>query len=422
MSTPHVLRRRLARGLRLGAAGVAAAGEGRAAVGGSRPLLAATVLGETALLCRVAGRLLADDPALARLEGLGAAHARLGQALTRALDPPRAAVLVAADPHACVREVFPFALLGDLDTGHRAVARHLLDLAADDGLGDEPGTADRLERAWLNRLAEGSATAPALPAGSVLERGADLLHGEPADAHGLAHAVLHASDCGLAPVRTARPAVAVADDAEALLGSALAVGDLDVATELLWTWPMLGVPLGAGARHALGELDRAEATHGFLPGPEHDPAVAAGLAPADRSTYVIRTSHHTAVAGAVLAAALLRTDPPDPVASVGTTASGADPLPVLGLADGPWADALRAAPPARRAACAPLVLGAELRTAAARRDPARVHDVVAWAAAHGWDRLPSVRQGATLLSRVARAEGEPAGATSLTGGVSPRRR
>jgi hypothetical protein len=53
------------------------------------------------------------------------------------------------------------------------------------------------------------------------------------------------------------------------------------------------------------------------------------------------------------------------------------------------------------------VVGAELRTSAARRDPARVHEVVAWAAEHGWAHLPSVRQGAALLSRVARVAGRP---------------
>lgn len=429
MSTAHELRRRLARGLRLGAAGVAAGRPGRAAVGGARPLetstAPSTALGEAALLCRVTGRLLADDPALARLEGLGAAQARLGQVLTRALDARCAGLRIAAHPRTGVREALPFTLLGDLDTEHRTAARHLL-VMADTGPGEEPDAAHDLEHAWLRHLAAGSTSAPPLPAGSVLERGADLLHGEPDDAHGLTRAVLHASDCGLAAVRTTRPAAAVADDAEALLGAALAVGHLDLAAELLWTWPMLGIALSTGARHALGELDRAEARYGFLPGPLHDPAVAAGLAPAERSAYVIRTSHHTAVAGGVLAAALLRSDLADPLAVGGPSASGcrvapprasgrstpaADPLPLLVLADGPWADALRAAPPDRRAACAPLVLGAELR-AAARKDPARVHHVVAWAAEHGWDQLPSVRQGIALLS----AAGHPAAAPAVVAG------
>ena len=418
MSTSHELRRRLAHGLRLGAAGVAAAREGRPGVGGARALVPAKVVGETALLCRVAGRLLADDPSLARFEGLGAAQARLGEALTRALDPHRAALSVAADPRCRAREAFPFALLGDLDTGHRSVARDLLDLTGDD-LGDEPDPFDRLELSWLQGMAEGCAS-PDVPSGSVLERGADLLHGALTDAYALTHAVLHATDCGLLAPRNLRPATSVADDAEALLGAALASRNLDVAAELLWTWPMLDLPLSPGARYALGELDRAEAAHGFLPGPEHDAVVAAALTPADRSTYVIQTSYHTAVAGAILAAALLRTHDGDgdghgraptgrrPASSRrGAPLPDADPVPLLVHADGPWADALRLQPLHERAECTELVLGAELRTAAGRRDPARVHEVVAWAADHGWAHLPSVRQGASLLSRVARVAAQP---------------
>jgi len=414
VSSPHELRRRLAYGLRLGAAAVVTAGGARPGAGGARALEPAKVLGETALLCRVAGRLLVDDPSLARFEGLGAAHARLGDALTRALDPHRAALAVAADPRCRGREAFPFALLGDLDIGHRSVARHLFDLAGDD-LGDEPDAFDRLELSWLQGLAEGCAS-PDVPTGSVLERGADLLHGELTDAYALTHAVLHATDCGLLLPRSLRPATSVADDAEALLGAALASRNLDVAAELLWTWPMLDLPLSPGARYALAELDRAEATHGFLPGPEHDPAVAAGLRPADRSTYVIQTSYHTGVAGAILAAALLRgVDRDGHAPSGGRPAStrrtaptpDADPLPLLRHADGPWADALRARPLGDRVGCTELLIGAELRTAAARRDPARVRHVVAWAADHGWAHLPSVRQGASLLSRVARVAAQP---------------
>ena len=85
----------------------------------------------------------------------------------------------------------------------------------------------------------------------------------------------------------------------------------------------------------------------------------------------------------------------------------ADPVPLVRLADGPWAEALRAAPLPERVACTELVLGAELRTAAARHDPARVHEVVTWAADRGWAHLASVRQGAALLSRVARAAAQP---------------
>ena len=186
------------------------------------------------------------------------------------------------------------------------------------------------------------------------------------------------------------------------------------------------------APRARASSPAAEATHGFLPGPEHDPAVAAGLDPAERSTYVIATSYHTAVVGAILAAALLRTPgrrhrrpdnprgrhprgPPPPPPPPGPPLPGRPPrrpartrCPSSGSPTARGSTRCVPLPPTRRAACTPLLLGAELRTAAARRDPARVHHVVAWAAEHGWAHLPSVRQGAALLTRVVRAAAEPA--------------
>ena len=422
-TTAHRLRRRLAHGLRLGAAAVVTAAQARPPVGGAVPPPTATVLGEAALLCRVTGRLLADEPSLAVLEGLGAAQARLGEALSRALDPRAATLAVTADPRSAGREALPFALLGDLDTGHRSVARHLLDVAVRDELGDEPGTAQRLHLDWLRGLTEGCA-APEVPAGSVLERGADLLSSDLADTCALPDAVLHATDCGLLPPRSYRPATSVADDAQALLGATLSAGRLDLVLRLLATWPMLGLPLGADARYALAELDRAEDRVGFLPGPAHDPAVAAALGPADRSTYVIRTSARTGLAAALLSAALLRAGLGGhdlPVAHTGRVRGGDltasalaahavpddDPLPLLVLADGPWAGALRTAPLPERVACTEMVLGAELHAAATARDVGRVEHVVDRARAQGWAHLPSVCQGAELLGRVARAAARP---------------
>ncbi len=160
---------------------------------------------------------------------------------------------------------------------------------------------------------------------------------------------------------------------------------------------------------------------GSVPGPEHDPTIAVGLCPADRSTYVIQTSHHTGVVAGVLAAALLRsgrTTAPAPTgrarhpAAVATTARTPSRSPSSGppTARGPMP--CERLPLAERMPCTPLVLGAELRTAAARRDPARVRDLVAWACEHDWAHLPSVRQGAALLSRVARATAQPASLAS----------
>ena len=113
-----LLRRWLGQGLRMAAAGASVAAQGLPGAGGARPLSAARALGDGALLCRVAGRLFVDDPALARDRALLAAHGRLCLALERALDPVRAELLVAAGPGSTTtRRLLPFALLGDLDVG-----------------------------------------------------------------------------------------------------------------------------------------------------------------------------------------------------------------------------------------------------------------------------------------------------------------
>ena len=417
MSTPHELRRRLAHGLRLGAAGVVVAGQARPGVGGARALAPATVLGETALLCRVAGRLLADDPFLARFEGLGAAQARLGEAVTRALDPHLAALAVAADPRCRTREAFPFALLGDLDIGHRSVARHLFDLARDD-LGDEPDPC-RPPRALVaagpgrrrrhprrpHRLGAGARRRPAARrAGRRLRP-----HPRRAARHRLRPA-LRSAACARPPrwPTTLRPCSVQRWPAATSTSSPSCSGPGRCSTCRSAPAPATPWPSSTGPRPPTASCPARGTT----------PPSPPGLSPADRSTYVIQTSFHTAVAGAVLAAALLRTVPTDgdgraltggrPASARRTAPTpDADPLPLLAHADGPWADDLRARPLDTRVGCTPLLVGAELRTATAQGDPAQVHHVVAWAADHGWAHLPSVRQGAALLSRLARVAAQP---------------
>ena len=220
--------------------------------------------------------------------------------------------------------------------------------------------------------------------------------------------MLHATDTGLVAPHSSRPAPAVAADAEALLGAALAAGNLDVAAELLWTWPMLGLPLSPGARYALGELGRAEGTHGFLPGPEHDTGVAAALAPAERSTYVVQTSYHTAVVAGILAAALLRRGAPgirprqrdtDRPRRGPPPAPAARRRPVGRPPEERRAVRTRGLHPAR-ARCR-----AAHRCRAPRPRPRARGRRVGGRARLG--HLPSVRQGAALLTRVARAAAQP---------------
>ena len=339
-------------------------------------------------------------------EGLGAAQARLGDALTRALDPHRAALAVAADPRVPRPEAFPFALLGDLDTGHRAVARRLLDL-----VDAEPRRRARRLRPPRARVAARAwpraAPPPTCPRGSVLERGADLLHGELTDAYGAHPRRAARHRLRPAPAPHLRPATLGRRRRGGAARGRARRRNLDVAAELLWTWPMLGLPLSPGARYALAELDRAEATHGFLPGPEHDPAVAAGLAPADRSTYVIQTSYHTAVVGGDPrrgpAARRARRHP------AAVPADRRDRMPTRCpssvLADGPWADGPAHAVPGRAGG---LHRAGARRRAAHRRRPARPGAGAPrrrLGGRHGWAHLPSVARALPCCTRAARRAG-----------------
>ncbi len=430
MTSNTRLRRWLAGGLRLAAAGVVASGEGLAGVGGARPLVRTKVLGEAALACAVTGRLLEEHPGMATDHRLAGAQAALRSALDAALDPAGARVAVAVDPGTCVQHLFAFALLGDLDAGHRSTARDLVNLGGLDDpavtasstaaasatassavasggwtcLGDAPAPFDTLERAWLRSLAAGVTGAVPVPVGSVLERGADLLTGDLGAAYGFTHAVLHATDAGRVRVSAHRPPSDLVDDAEALLGAALASGNLDITGELLWTWPMLGLPFGPSAELALRVIAAAADSLGFVPGPEHDPSTAAALTSRARSTYVVQTSYHTAVVTAVLAATALRLVAPAPAARRAPPNS-ADPICLLSPPQGTLHLRVQALSPAERLECTPLLLGARLRLDAAHGDLADLRDVVAWALGQGWSDLPSVRQAAALLRRVTLAGG-----------------
>ena len=158
---------------------------------------------------------------------------------------------------------------------------------------------------WLQGLAEGCAS-PDVPPGSVLERGADLLHGE-------LDRRLRAS-----PTPCCTPPTAACSRPQRPPGH---LGGR-----------RRGGPAGRRAgqrqprRRRRAALDLADARpaaqprrplrpgrarpgrgHPRLPArPRARPRRRRRARPADRSTYVIQTSYHTALVGAILAAALLR--------------------------------------------------------------------------------------------------------------------
>src|ERR1022692_3747276 len=174
-----------------------------------------------------------------------------------------------------------------------------------------------LEQRWRARLgpAGGAAWRPGqdVLARSSLGRPMDALGSALLDKYAFTHAVLYASDLGRRAVALPRPAADVAADADAALACCLDADDFDLITELLWTWPMLGLEWSAAAAFAFGVLTAVEDEIGFVPGREPGLAALRTL-PADRLAAAGLASYHTAVVMGLLCAAALRTGRAPPAA------------------------------------------------------------------------------------------------------------
>jgi hypothetical protein len=273
------------------------------------------VVAEAAMLLHVAAPVAAAERrvgrAAAALAARVAPHARSGEVLVAlCLDPGR------ARDHALAHVVLT--RLGYPDAG----TDQLLDAALADapGVGPERLPYRELEQQWLGRLRDAAGSAGpgerGVLARSALGRRLDALGHTPLDAYALTHAVLYATDAGSRRVALPRPAADVAADAEVALAAALAAGNLDLAAELLWTWPVLGLPWSPAAAFGIALLGHVHDELGLVPGP------GAGLdARPVRPLPVglLADCYHTAVVeGMLLACALRPGCLPPPVEVPGT--------------------------------------------------------------------------------------------------------
>lgn len=398
------LTRQLGASLRLVAGLVARVHHGERGASGipGAPLLVPTkVYGEAALLLRATDP-LPLEPAVASARGLLADA--LGDALRDAPGVWRAVLA----PGERWDHLFPLLLVtGPWSASARA-------LAASDDAPSRAGVPERLERAWLRAVAEDRADAPDLVVGlasaSHLDGDLDLLHGDLAEAYAFTHAVLHATDQGRWRLPLGR---AVASRARALLASALLADNDDVAAELLWTWPLLGLPADPATEGVRDLLAARVDARGFLPGPTWDPAtdLAQGSDPAaDRELYRLQTSYHTTLAWGLACAAELSRATTDRERIAG---GAADPRALLDGLPGRWAATLSGGPGAQRRTAAPLALAAALRHAAATGDLPRVRELLGWAVEAGLEAEPMVVQAARWLRSIADLAHGPASAGAL---------
>jgi hypothetical protein len=380
-----------------GSVAVASGRESREPRPEARPLVLDKVLGETALLLRAASRVAAD----ARIQS---AVADLAAQIAPHAHGPRLHAALTLEPGLDLDHAFTHILLTDLGHGD-PVADALLDACLASGVDGPERTPHReLERAWLLGVRRGAA-AESLDLGtlsrSCLARPLDALGAATEDWYAFTHVLLYVTDLGRSATRTPRPIEEITADAEAGLAASLDAENFDLAAELLWTWPMLGLPWCAASRFAFEVLAAAVDRYGFLPGPGFSAAHHAGLRPADAAAYALRTSYHATIAWGVLCSTMLANASDARVESMPSSGAAAALESLLLDRPGPrsWQEHLRLLSPVRRDALAPMLLTIALRRARDANDLTAVRAVLAAALELGLVGAPAARQAVGLLRR-----------------------
>jgi hypothetical protein len=364
-------------------------------------LVLTKVVAEAAMLLRCAAFLADTDAQIART--IGAVARQLipvarGDSLLVALCRQPALALDHAAAHIHLtglghRDACVDRLLAEINEGERVG-------------GPERLPNHELEHQWLSQIWTGiDGDAPLeLIARTCVARPLDALGSTIPELYAFTHVVLHASDMGRRRPRWPRSEDEIAADAEAALAAALDTDNLDLLAELLWTWPMLGIPWSPAATFGFALLASAQDVHGFLPGPGWSADDAAQLPGWRRDEYMLRTSYHATVVMGFLCAAALRHDR-EPPATVGARPGSKGAVDVL-LALVPttrasvrWRSALLELDADRRESLAELVLSIGMRRAWVAQDLELVRRYLdAWL---HFDLVaqPSVQQGLGLLRR-----------------------
>ncbi|SDP35526.1 hypothetical protein SAMN04515671_3855 [Nakamurella panacisegetis] len=295
--------------------------------------------------------------------------------------------------------------------------RLLLDALAEGLDGPERLPHRTLELQWLRDVMRGNQSALDLSrevlARSTFGRPLDVLNAQADDLAAFSHVVLYLSDLGRRHGVLPRSSRDIARDADAGLAVAMDQGRDDLAAELLWTWPMLGIPWSATAVFCFNLLAQKQDRLGFLPGPDYSAAAHQALPSDEQLDYMVSTSYHPTLALGLACAAALADDRAPASAVPGRRASGGvvpELVQLLPPRDAEWEAAFRAIDRPRQEALAPFVLAAGLRRARERTDLVVLRDLLEAALRLDETQTPAVAQAAGLLRRV----GLLAGSTEFT--------
>ena len=257
---------------------------------------------------------------------------------------------------------------------------------------------------WSRDAAEKRATPDVVDRTCIASR-LDALGSSTLDLYAFSHVVLYATDMGRRSVQWPRCTKDIAADAEAALAAGLDADNFDLAAELLWTWPMLGLPWSPAATFGFRILAAAQDESGFLPGPGYSASEHFRLPEKDRAEYMLQTSYHATFVMGFLCAAALRSGDLPPTAMAPAKASGVIDLmvPLLGRPSRipKWWQALMELDESRREPLAEFSLTIALRRAASNHDLELVSECLRLAVSRRLDG-PAVQQSVALLRRATR--------------------
>jgi hypothetical protein len=369
---------------------------------GAGPLVVAKVVAEATMLLRCAAFLRQTDGEVAGLF----------DELARRLIPyaRRESVLVALcrDPARALDNAAAHIHLGALGYHDRPFDRLLAGILNDEDVGGERLPNHDLERQWLRNIWSGVSHGPMVDAElldrTCIARPVDALGCATSDLYAFTHVVLYASDMGRNPIELPRAAREIVADAEAGLAAAIDAENFDLAAELLWTWPMLGLPWSPAAIFCFALLAEVQDRNGFLPGPGYSPRYCADLPEDERDDYVLRTSYHANFVMGFLCLAVLRSGLSPPVALPSKWLSARAivsimPLLTASSRNASWHSRFMQLDAGCRGSLAEFVLTIVLRRARAAHDLELVRDGLGVALRCGLTDGPSVRQSLDLLRR-----------------------
>jgi hypothetical protein len=368
-----------------------------------RPFSLSKVVAETAMLVRCAAMVTpADGPTVALVDEIA-----------RALSPYARGGLVKAqmchDPGRAFEHASAHLYLTDIGYRDDGFGRYL-----DDITGCSPACSPErlpnhaLEQHWLEQIHAGvagsSAINPDALARTCVAWSLDVLGSSTMDLYAFTHVILYASDMGHRAATWPRPLDAIVADAEAALAVALDADNFDLAAELLWTWPMLGLPWSPVAGFGYQVLIDAADEAGFLPGPDLTQSSAENAVKEADDGLALRTSYHATLALGIFCSAALRPGRL-PSCEIDEPCVGEDSvdalLQLLPASSRPrrWLRVLAKLDPASRGALAPLVASIALRRAAAASDLNGLRNGIEVASEAGVTDGPAMRQALALLRR-----------------------